>query len=79
MSLSDVTPDRGRKPGPKCAVARLYRRLNADDAGTLRGWLLDGEVTTQAIWRALTDEGVWDHSSFPLARHRKLECQCGEL
>lgn len=78
MSLADtLTLTAGATtPGPTCAVGRLLRTLDDDDAAALTA-ALDDTVgyRTADIWRALDLEGhrVGRQS---VSRHRRHECRC---
>jgi hypothetical protein len=66
------------KPGPKCSVGKLLKKLPPEDAAALEAVIarIDGdEVTAAAVSRVLAANGH-KVSDYMLGHHRKGYCSC---
>ena len=75
MSLRAEVDALGRRPGPRCAVARILGDVDGPTRAELLELLVDVEVDATALARALTRRGhaIGDHS---IGRHRRGDCAC---
>jgi len=74
QALAAHTPS---KPGPKCAIYRLFQELDPDDAAALTEALADKNRWPHVdLARRLRAEG-YDVGRDSVSRHRKGDCACG--
>lgn len=75
MALADFLETAPQQRWQECGVAFLLRVLTPEDAATL-GVMLDSQMTSAAICRAVKDGTDHDINGATLARHRAGKCRC---